>query len=68
MASRKQNDDAPVEEEDTGVDEQEMEADGNGGGPALSIQVEQDVMVIELPRDGNEAETLQRLAQFADGF
>lgn len=64
----RKNDDAPVDEEETGIDEQEMEADGDGGAPALSIQVEQDVMVIELPRDGNEAETLQRLAQFADGF
>jgi hypothetical protein len=70
MATRKQSDDEQVDEQETSVDEQQDddEMESNGSAPALSFQVDQDVMVIELPRDGNEAETLTRLAQFADGF
>ena len=59
-----------VEDEDVERDEEvneDEEQDGQGGA-SLSLQVYGDTLVIELPRDGNESDTLQRLAKFADGL
>jgi|tagenome__1003787_1003787.scaffolds.fasta_scaffold14527071_1 hypothetical protein len=58
---QRQQDD--VEEQD--MDQEEQEGNGNG---SLHINVEGEMIVIELPRDGNEAETLSRLSQFVDGL
>jgi hypothetical protein len=60
MATKQQDE---VEEQD--LDQEEQDQDGNGG---LHINVEGEMIVIELPRDGNEAETLSRLSQFVDGL
>jgi hypothetical protein len=57
------------EDEDVVRDEESDDEEQNGqAGASLSIQVDGDMLVIELPRDGNEADTLQRLAKFADGL
>lgn len=49
--------------EEQGVEQQEQ----NGAG-GLHVNVEGDMILIELPRDGNEADTLTRLSKFVDGF
>ena len=57
------------QDEDVVRDEESNDEEQNGqGGASLSIQVYGDTLVVELPRDGNEADTLQRLAKFADGL
>ena len=48
-------------------DVEEQQPEQNGGG-SLHVNVEDDLIVIELPRDGNEADTLSRLSQFVDGM
>lgn len=72
MATRTRSRQEEAEEEDVGrdeeVDEEGAEEQNGQGAPSLSIQVEEDVVIIELPRDGNEADTLQRIAKFADGL
>jgi hypothetical protein len=58
-----------VEDEDVVRDEEGNDDEQNGqDGASLSLQVYGDTLVIELPRDGNESDTLQRLAKFADGL
>jgi hypothetical protein len=58
-----------VEDEDVARDEEGNDDEQNGqDGASLSLQVYGDTLVIELPRDGNESDTLQRLAKFADGL
>jgi hypothetical protein len=58
-----------VEDEDVARDEEGNDDEQNGqDGATLSLQVYGDTLVIELPRDGNESDTLQRLAKFADGL
>lgn len=54
------------QEQQEEVEEQQPEQNGNGS--SLHINVEEDLIVIELPRDGNEADTLSRLSQFVDGM
>jgi hypothetical protein len=66
MATRTKQDEDEDVERDEEVNEDE-EQDGQGGA-SLSLQVYGDTLVIELPRDGNESDTLQRLAKFADGL
>ena len=41
-----------------------MESNNNG----IQVNIYEDTLVVELPRDGNEAETLSRLAKFVDGI
>ena len=66
MATRSKQ--AEEEEQDVERDEEfDEEQDGQDGG-GMSLRLEGDMMIIELPRDGNEADTLQRLAKFADGL
>lgn len=55
----KQQDDAQQQ------DSEQQEQNGNGG---LHVNVEGDMIFIELPRDGNEADTLSRLSAFVDGM
>jgi hypothetical protein len=62
MATKQQERQDDVEEQDV---DQEQEQNGNG---SLHIDVDGDMIVIELPRDGNEGETLSRLSQFVDGL
>ena len=47
---------------------QEQDVEQNGGSGGLHVNVEGDMILIELPRDGNEADTLTRLSKFVDGF
>jgi hypothetical protein len=66
-SSRQDEEVEEVDEVDEDVAPDEEQQDGQRGG-SLSITVEEEMLVIELPRDGNEADTLQRLAKFADGL
>jgi hypothetical protein len=55
-----------TKQQDT-ADEQDAAQEQNGSG-GLHVNVEGDMILIELPRDGNEADTLSRLSKFVDGF
>lgn len=67
MATRSKQ--AEEAEQDVERDEEfDEEQDGQDGGGGMSLRLEGDMMIIELPRDGNESDTLQRLAKFADGL
>ncbi|HSI80092.1 MAG TPA: hypothetical protein VK919_05510 [Solirubrobacterales bacterium] len=48
-----QEDGAQVEEDDS---------------PALSITVHDDLVIVEVPRDGNEANALKRISGLVDGL
>jgi hypothetical protein len=48
------------------VEEQEQEEQNGSGG--LHVNVDGDMILIELPRDGSEADTLSRLSKFVDGL
>jgi hypothetical protein len=64
VKKRQQNEeDLPDEQNDDGEGDEQS-------GPQNGIQVNiyEDLLVIELPRDGSEAETLSRLSQFVDGM
>jgi hypothetical protein len=61
MATRQQEKQADQEE----LEEQQPEENGAGG---LHVDVDEDLIVIELPRDGKEADTLSRLSKFVDGM
>ena len=50
------------------VEEQDVEQQEQNGSGGLHVNVEGDMILIELPRDGNEADTLSRLSKFVDGF
>ena len=50
------------------VEEQDAEQQEQNGAGGLHVNVEGDMILIELPRDGNEADTLTRLSKFVDGF
>jgi hypothetical protein len=54
--------DEQVEDEDG--DEEQMESSNNG----IQVNIYEDTLVVELPRDGNESETLTRLSKFVDGI
>ena len=54
-----------TKQDDVEQQDQEQEQNGNGG---LHVNVEGDMILIELPRDGNEADTLSRLSKFVDGM
>jgi hypothetical protein len=59
----------PRKEEDQEVDEASEEEEGQEyeqGG--TSINITEDSISIEVPRDGNEGETLSRLAKLVDGL
>ena len=56
-----------TKQQDT-VDEQDAGAQEQNGAGGLHVNVEGDMILIELPRDGNEADTLTRLSKFVDGF
>jgi len=67
VKKRQQNEedlpDEQLEDEDDGDDEQ-MESNNNG----IQVNIYEDTLIVELPRDGNEAETLSRLSKFVDGI
>ncbi len=48
-------------------DEQEEMDDQDGAGSTM-IEIFNDEITVTVPRDGNESETLQRVAQLADGM
>jgi hypothetical protein len=54
-------DEEVAEDED---DDEQMESSNNG----IQVNIYEDTLVLELPRDGNEAETLSRLSKFVDGL
>ena len=54
--------DEQVDDEDG--DEEQMESSNNG----IQVNIYEDTLVVELPRDGNESETLTRLSKFVDGI
>ena len=59
MARKAQNgEEGEVEE----VDEEEPEESG------ISINITAETITIDVPRDGNEGETLNRLAKMVDGL
>lgn len=54
------------EEAEMAEDEgQEYEEEGQGG---TSINITEDMISVEVPRDGNEGDTLNRLAKLVDGL
>lgn len=48
-------------------DEQE-EMDDQDGAESTMIEIFNDEITVTVPRDGNESETFQRIAQLADGI
>jgi hypothetical protein len=52
-------------EEDQEPDENDDEGEQQGGG-GLSLRVREDAIEIDLPRDGNESNTLEQLAKVVD--
>ena len=48
--------------------EEQEEMDGQDGAGSTMIEIFNDEITITVPRDGNETETLQRVAQLADGL
>jgi hypothetical protein len=58
--------DQEVEEQEEGVEEDEEQEYEEQNG--TSINIAEDAITIEVPRDGNEAETLSRLAKLVDGL
>jgi hypothetical protein len=55
--------DEQLDDEEQDADEEQMES--NNG---IQVNIYEDSLVVELPRDGNEAETLSRLSKFVDGI
>ena len=49
-------------------DEQQEQMDDQNGAGSTMIEIFNDEITITVPRDGNESETLQRVAQLADGL
>jgi hypothetical protein len=65
VKKRQQNEEElPDEQMDEGEDEDEQSGAQNG----IQVNIYEDLLVVELPRDGNEAETLSRLSKFVDGM
>jgi hypothetical protein len=60
MARKEEQDDVEQQEDE----EQELEDEESG----ISINITADTVSIDLPRDGNEGETLTRLAKMVDGL
>jgi hypothetical protein len=56
--------DEQLDEEEEEGDEEQMESSNNG----IQVNIYEDTLVVELPRDGNESETLSRLSKFVDGI
>ena len=63
---RQSEEDLPDEQfdDDEEDDEEQMESSNSG----IQVNIYEDTLVVELPRDGNEAETLSRLSKFVDGM
>ena len=57
----------PKKQQEQEQDEQEQMDDQDGAGSTM-IEIFNDEITITVPRDGNESETLQRVAQLADGL
>jgi hypothetical protein len=51
-------------DDDEEADDEQMESSNTG----IQVNIYEDTLVVELPRDGNEAETLSRLSKFVDGM
>lgn len=58
--------DAEQQEADTVEEEQGEEYEGEETG--TSINITEESITIEVPRDGNEGETLTRVAKLVDGL
>jgi hypothetical protein len=56
------------EQEEEGAEEEDEEQDYEEQQNGTSINIAEDSISIEVPRDGNEAETLSRLAKLVDGL
>jgi hypothetical protein len=63
---RQSEEDLPDEQfdDDEEDDEEQMESSNSG----IQVNIYEDTLVVELPRDGNEAETLSRVSKFVDGM
>lgn len=53
-----------AEQEQDAVEEEELEEDEGG----TSISITDETITIAVPRDGNEGETLSRVAKLVDGL
>lgn len=53
-----------AEQEQDAVEEEELEEDEGG----TSINITDETITIAVPRDGNEGETLSRVAKLVDGL
>jgi hypothetical protein len=62
---RQSEEDLPDEQFDDEEDDEEQMESSNSG---IQVNIYEDTLVVELPRDGNEAETLSRLSKFVDGM
>jgi hypothetical protein len=58
----------PRKEEEQEMDETGEEEEEEYEQPGTSINISEDSISIEVPRDGNEGETLSRLAKLVDGL
>jgi hypothetical protein len=67
IKKRQQNEEELPDEQfddDEEADDEQMESSNTG----IQVNIYEDTLVVELPRDGNEAETLSRLSKFVDGM
>ncbi len=61
MARKEEQEDVEQQEDDEGQDVEEEQ-----GG--ISINITEDTITIDLPRDGNEGETLSQLGKMVEGL
>ena len=59
-----QNEEDLPDEQLEDEDDEQMESNNNG----IQVNIYEDTLIVELPRDGNESETLSRLSKFVDGI
>lgn len=59
---------ARKEEQDEVEQQKDEEQEPEGEESGISINITDDMITIDVPRDGNEGETLTRLAKMVDGL
>jgi len=64
VKKRQQNEEDLPDEQLEDEDDEQMESNNNG----IQVNIYEDTLIVELPRDGNESETLSRLSKFVDGI
>jgi hypothetical protein len=58
----------PEAQEEEAPEEEEFDENGGGSAPGLNIDVADDRVVIELPRDGNERPSLEAIGAMLESM